>query len=255
MSVHRPSALRARWPDAWSMLACVLALVSLLGLVLSALAMTYLNLRFIDEVDPLSRAVSYYVFVERGDTVFTVTLIVLAVATTSIIAGMARLPVRLGASAAPLFGASSVALVLSAIFPTDNSGRVETTHGLVHQFAGSSLYVSLPLGGLALARSLAARAEWAGTARIVRRLSVGCVALAIGYLVARFPDLLPWFTFPSALDLRPVSGLVQRVLFGFELAMLLVLAVQLLRVAPARRRPRRRAIVAASVPTDLAAAR
>jgi hypothetical protein len=47
------------------------------------------------------------------------------------------------------------------------------------------------------------------------------------------PDLVPWI--PGMLDGRGISGLVQRVLFGLEAAMLFTLAVRLLRVAFARR--------------------
>jgi hypothetical protein len=236
MTGDRVQARRARWLGVFSVLACLLALVSLLGLVRSLLAMTYLNVRLAHEVNPLSRAVSYYVFTERGAGVFAVTLSVVALATVTILVGMAQLRMRIGSAAATLFGVWSVALVLCAVFPTDNAPRIESVHGWIHQLAGASLFVSLPLAGLALGRSLRAQPEWAGTGRIVRRLAVGAAALALAYLVARLPDLMPWFDFPAAADLRAVSGLIQRLLFVLELAMLLVLAIRLLRVSWVRLR-------------------
>jgi hypothetical protein len=168
MTGDRVQARRARWLGVFSVLACLLALVSLLGLVRSLMAMTYLNVRFVHEVNPLSRAVSYYVFTERGAGVFAVTLSVVALATFTILVGMAQLRVRIGSAAATLFGVWSVALVLCAVFPTDNAPRIESVHGWIHQFAGASLFVSLPLAGLALGRSLRAQPEWAATGRTPR---------------------------------------------------------------------------------------
>lgn len=255
MTVERSSAQRIPWMEAVPLMACVLAVVSMFELIRSLLAMMYLNLRFLEEVDPFSRAVSYYVFVERGSAVFAATLTGVAVATAAILGGMAHLRVRLGAAAVSLFGLWCLALVLCALFPTDNSPQVETTPGLIHQFAGASLFASLPLGGIALARTLATQPAWAGTARVVRRLAIGSVVLALGYLVARVPDLLPWFTFPSALDLRPVSGLVQRALFLLELAILFVLAVRLVDVSLPRRRADARTVAGEAVPAESAVAR
>ncbi|PXY32438.1 DUF998 domain-containing protein [Prauserella muralis] len=231
MTASGVSERRARWVGGFSVLACVLSVLALLTLVRSALTMTYLNVHFADEIDPLSRAVSYYVFVERGAELFDAALLAVACATATILAGLAQLRVRVGARATVLFGAWCVALVLCVLFPTDNSPRIETASGWIHQFAGASLFGTLPLAGLALARVLATQPPWARTARVLRALALGAVVLALGYLAARLPDLLPWWQFPGALDWRAISGLIQRALFTLELAMLLVLAARLLRVS------------------------
>ena len=238
MGGDRTQARRARWLGVFSVLACLLALMSLVGLVRSLVAMTYLNVRFVHEVNPLSRAVSYYVFTERGAEVFAATLSVLALATLTILLGLAQLRVRIGRAATTLFGVWCLGLVLCAVFPTDNAPQVESVHGLIHQFAGASLFVSLPLAGLALGRSLRGQPEWAATGRGVRRLALGAATLAVAYLLARLPDLLPWITFPPATDFRAYSGLIQRLLFVLELAMLLMLATRLLQVSWTRLRNR-----------------
>lgn len=222
---------RTRWGRAFAVLACALSMFALLILGRSVLAMTYLNVRFHDEVDPLSRAVSYYVFAERAAEVFVATLVAVATATVAILAGFAQLRVRLGSRAVVLLIGWSAALLLCAVFPTDDSPRIETASGWIHQFAGASLFVTAPLAGLAAASALRSRPGWEGIARLLRRLALGGVVLALAYLVTRLPDLLPWSGFPGALDLRPVSGLVQRGLFALELTMLLALAVRLLRVS------------------------
>src|SRR2546430_14630284 len=98
-------------------------------------------------------------------------------------------------------------------------------------FAGSVLAVAAAtvavLTGLAYT---GVRLGGPATARLLRRAAVGSLALAAVYLVARLPDLVPGFV----VDGRSGSGLVQRVLFGLELAMLLVLSLRLLRTT---RRP------------------
>ncbi|MEU6643701.1 DUF998 domain-containing protein [Saccharomonospora sp. NPDC046836] len=222
---------RARRAGAFSLVACVLAVLALLILVRSILVMTYLNIHFASEVDPLSRAISYYVFVERGADTFSAALTTVAIATAVILLGMAQLRVRLGTRAVVLFGAWCVALVLCVLFPTDNSPRIETTGGWIHQFAGASLFITLPFAGFALAKVLAGQPSWAGTARVLRALALASTGLALGYLAARLPDLLAWWQFPGPLDWRAVSGLIQRGLFTVELAMLLVLATRLLVVS------------------------
>ncbi|TQJ04851.1 uncharacterized protein DUF998 [Amycolatopsis cihanbeyliensis] len=215
-------------------LGCVLAVLALFGLARSLLAMTYLNLRFAEQVDPLSRAMSFYAFVDEGE-MLSGALVLVAIATAALLTGIARSGVRLRARTAALFAVWCLALALCAIFPTDNSPRIETFAGLVHQIAGAALFAGLPLAGLCLARDLAARPEWEVTARTTRGLAIGGVAVALAYPIARLPDLLPWWHFPAVLDLRPVSGLVQRVLFGMEVLLLVVLAVRLLRISLAHR--------------------
>lgn len=222
---------RARRGGAFATLACALSVLSLLILGRCVLAMTYLNIRFHGEVDPLSRAVSYYVFAERAAEVFVATLVAVATAALAILAGLAQLRVRLGPRAVALLIGWSAALLLCAAFPTDDSPRIETASGWIHQFAGASLFVTLPLACLAAATSLREQHGWAGTAALLRRLAIGAVVLASAYLVARLPDLVVWWQFPGVLDFRAVSGLVQRGLFALELAMLLALATRLLRVS------------------------
>ncbi len=230
----------ARGTGTVALVAGVLAVLALLVLVRAILAMGYLTVRFAGEIDPLSRAVSYYVFVEQGAGVFTGVLVTLALATVAILVGMIQLRIRPGARVVALVATWCVALVLCAAFPTDDSPRVETAAGWVHQFAGASLFITLPFAGFGLAHSLRAYPAWVEAAPLLRRLSMVAAGLALGYLATRLPDLLFWWHFPEALDWRAVSGLVQRVLFAAELALLLVLAVHLFRTAVHTHRDTRR---------------
>lgn len=237
---RRSSTGRTPGTGTFALVACVLAVLALLVLVRSILAMSYLTVRFAGEVDPLSRAVSYYVFVEQGAGVFTGTLVTIALATIAILAGMIQLRIRPGPRVVALVATWCVALVLCAAFPTDDSPTVETAAGWVHQFAGASLFVTLPFAGLGLAHSLRTYPGWSDLTVSLRRLSLAAVVLALGYLLTRLPDLLFWWRFPEAFDWRAVSGLVQRSLFAAELALLLVLAVRLFRTAVHTHRDTRR---------------
>ncbi|MFL6119958.1 DUF998 domain-containing protein [Actinophytocola sp.] len=219
-------------------LTAALSVVSIVAMVRSLVAMTYLNIHFHSEVDPFSRAVSYYVFYGDGREVFATAAIVLAGGTVTMLVGLRVAGLRLGARAGAFFGVWCTSLTLCAIFPTDNSKSITSVSGLIHQVAGASLFVSLPLAGIALAKRLVADLRWTHVGRVVRRMAVVAMAMAAAYLATRLPDIFPGLAMPGILDGRGVSGLVQRALFGLEMLMLMALAVHLLRVTVSTARGR-----------------
>jgi hypothetical protein len=219
-------------------LTAFLSVASLVAMVRSLVAMTYLNIHFRSEVDPFSRAVSYYVFYGDGREEFASAVIILAAGTLTTLLGLRAAGLRLGARAGVFFGVWCTSLTLCAIFPTDNSKSITSVSGLVHQVAGASLFVSLPLAGLALARRLVTDVRWTRVARVVRRMAMVAMGLAAAYLATRLPDIFPGLAIPGILDGRGVSGLVQRALFGLEMLMLMALAVHLLRVTVSTARGR-----------------
>lgn len=221
-------------------LTAILAVVSIVAMVRSLVTMTYLNIAFRGEVDPFSRAVSYYVFYGDGREEFATAVIVLAGGTLTTLLGLRVAGLRLGVRAGVFFGVWCTSLTLCAIFPTDNSKSITSVSGLIHQVAGASLFVSLPLAGLALARRLATDPRWGRVGRVVRRMAMVAMALAAAYLATRLPDIFPGLALPGILDGRGVSGLVQRTLFGLEMLMLMALAVHLLRVTLSAARGRRK---------------
>jgi hypothetical protein len=220
-------------------LTSILAVVSIIAMVRSLVTMTYLNIHFRTEVDPFSRAVSYYVFYGDGREEFATSVIVLAAGTLTTLVGLRLCGLRFGAAATAFFGVWCTSLTLCAVFPTDNSKSITSTSGLIHQVAGASLFVSLPLAGLALAKRLAKNVNWVRIARVVRRMAIVAMGLAAAYLATRLPDVFPGLAIPGILDGRGISGLVQRALFGIEMLMLMALAVHLLRVSVSRARGRR----------------
>jgi Protein of unknown function (DUF998) len=219
-------------------LTAILSVVSIVAMVRSLAAMTYLNIHFRSQVDPFSRTISHYVFYGDGREQFAIAVIVLAGGALTTLLGLYLAGVRLGARAGTLFGVWCASLALCAIFPTDNSKSITSVSGLIHQVAGAALFVSLPLAGLALAKRLMTDVRWARVGAVVRRLATVAMALAAAYLATRLPDVFPGLAVPGILDGRGVSGLVQRALFGLEMLMLMALAVHLLRVTVSTARGR-----------------
>ncbi len=230
---------RGRWLGGFLFLSACLSLLSIVAMIRSLVTMTYLNIHFAHEVDPFSRAVSYYVFYGDGRQEFATSVTVLALGTVLMLTGMWVAGIRFGGAATTLFAVWCTSLTLCAIFPTDNSKSIVSTSGLIHQVAGASLFVSLPLAGVSLAKRLATDDRWARTARVVRRMARVAVGLAAAYLATRLPDIFPSLAIPGVLDARGISGLVQRALFGLEMLMLMALAVRLLRVVVSSARERR----------------
>lgn len=228
-----------RWLGGFLFLAACLSLLSIIAMIRSLVMMTYLNIHFAHEVDPFSRAVSYYVFYGDGREEFATSVTILAAGTVLVLMGMRTVGIRFGGAATALFGVWCTSLTLCAIFPTDNGKTITSTSGLIHQVAGASLFVSLPFAGVALAKRLAGDERWARTTRVVRRMAMIAMGLAAAYLATRLPDLFPGLAVPGVLDGRGISGLVQRALFGLEMLMLMALAVRLLRVAVSTARERR----------------
>lgn len=230
---------RGPWLGGFLVLSACLALLSIIAMVRSLVTMTYLNIHFAHEVDPLSRAVSYYVFYGDGREEFATSATVLALGTVLMLVGIRSVGIRFGGPATALFGVWCTSLTLCAIFPTDNGKSIISASGVIHQVAGASLFISLPLAGASLAKRLAGDERWARTARVVRRMAMIAMGLAAAYLATRLPDVFPSLAIPGMLDGRGISGLVQRALFGLEMLMLMALSVRLLRVAvsSARERP------------------
>ena len=230
---------RGPWVGGFLVLSACLALLSIIAMIRSLVTMTYLNIHFAQEVDPLTRAVSYYVFYGDGREEFATSVVVLALGTVLMLVGMRSVGIRFGRPATAMFGVWCTSLTLCAIFPTDNSKSIVSASGMIHQVAGASLFVSLPLAGVALAKRLGNDVRWARTARVVRRMATIAMCLAAAYLATRLPDIFPRLAIPGVLDGRGISGLVQRALFGLEMLILMALSVGLLRVAVSSVRERR----------------
>ncbi|NUR71961.1 MAG: DUF998 domain-containing protein [Hamadaea sp.] len=204
---------------------------ALFTLAVSAASMLVLIFAYADQVNPFATPASLYVYAgAKAATLFTGAVFALAFAGAAVTTGIRRLGVRLAGMPTVLMSAWITSVVLVALFPTDPGAGVTSTSGWIHRVAAVGVLGILPIAGLFLARRI--RPESARAATAVRWLSaVGC-ALMLGCLASRLPDMAPGWSVAQFLQQYPVDGLLQRMLFGVEIA---VLAIPAGMVALARR--------------------
>ena len=215
-----------RW---WGVATMVLAMIALLAATRSAFTMIYLGVAFRNEIDPITTPASYYFYVDGGRGLYTSAAVALAVAALAVLFGMARAGVRMAGRPTVLFAVWVGSMLLAAIFPTDASPRIETVAGWVHQFAGAGILAMLSFAGLAAAPRLAESPPWRPVVGIVKALSIGAALLAAAYVVTRVVQLVPVLVLlTGGLD---VGGILQRLVFAFDIATVTALAVHLVRVS------------------------
>jgi hypothetical protein len=215
---------RSRWMGVASLLLAVLALIAAAR---ASITMIYLGVAFRTEINPVTAPLSYYVFVDGGEQLFSSGAVTLAVGALAVLLGMARSGVRLAGRPTVLFTVWALCLVLAAVFPADDSPQILTFAGWVHQFAGAGILALLSFAGFAAAPRLAENPSWRPVVGTVRTLSTGAAVLATAYVVGRLDDVVPGF-FLGAID---VGGMLQRMVLAFQVAVVTALAVHLLRVS------------------------
>jgi hypothetical protein len=217
---------------AWGVATLLLAVLALLAAARASIIMIYLGFAYRDELDPVTAPLSYYVFVPGGEQLFTSAAVAMAVGTLAVLVGMARAGVRMAGRPTILFAVWALCLVLAAVFPTDDAPQILTFAGWVHQFAGAGILALLSFAGLAAAPRLAENPAWRPVVPTVRVLSIGAAVLAVAYLLGRVDDVVP-----GVLGMVDVGGILQRMVFAFQVAVVAALAVHLVRVSwPAVRR-------------------
>ncbi|WP_219418904.1 DUF998 domain-containing protein [Pseudonocardia nigra] len=221
-TTHR---LGRRWLGIGTLLLAVLALVAAAR---ASIIMIYLGVAFVDEVNPVSVPLSYYVFVDGGEQLFVSAAVALAVGVLAVLLGMARAGVRLAGRPTVLFTVWALCLVLAAVFPTDGSPDIETFGGWMHQFAGAGILALLSFAGLAAAPRLAEHPSWRPVVDVVRALSIGAAVLAAAYVLGRVHEVVPGFLEFGGVD---IGGILQRMVLAFDVAVVAALAVQLVRVS------------------------
>ena len=218
--VDRPGS---RWLAVATLL---LAVVALLAAARASVIMIYLGFAYRNELNPVTAPLSYYVLVDGGEQLFTSAAVAMAVGTLAVLVGMARSGVRMAGRPTVLFAVWALCLVLAAVFPIDDSPQILTFAGWMHQFAGAGILALLSFAGLAAAPRLAENAAWRPVVPTVRVLSLGAAVLAAVYVVGRLDDFVP-----GLFGTVDVGGVLQRMVFAFQVAVVTALAVQLVRVS------------------------
>jgi hypothetical protein len=215
-----------RW---WGLATLLLAAGALLAAGRAAVTMIYLSLAYREQLDPITVPASYYVYVDGGRAPFETSSILLALGVFGLLIGMAGTGVRMAGRPTVLFGIWACCMLLAAIFPTDDGPDIRTFDGLVHQFAGAGILALLSFAGLAAAPRLAESPAWRPVVGIVRLLSIGAALLATAYVLSRVVQLSPalvWLT--GGVD---IGGVLQRMVFAFDIGVVAALAVHLVRVS------------------------
>ena len=217
------SGPRTRWLSVGTLL---LAVIALLAAGRASFIIIYLNVAYQDEFDPVTTPLSYYVLVDGGGQMFTSAAVALAVGVLAVLLGMARAGVRMAGRPTALFSVWALCLVLSAVFPIDDSPMILTFAGWVHQFAGAGILAFLSFAGLAAAPRLAEHPAWRPVVGTVRTLSIGAAVLATAYIVSRLDDV-----FPGVFGQFEIGGFLQRGVLAFDIGVVAALAVHLVRVS------------------------
>jgi hypothetical protein len=170
-------------------------------------------------IDPGARVISDYVALPGGYALLGVAAVALAVA-VGLLAAALR-PAGLADPSAPvaLLGTASGALVVAAVFPTNDPG---TGAGLVaglHRLAGLVVLVALPLGAWLVARRAARTASWRAAAPLLGWAGGAVCVLSTAFLMGNVvPIVISDSPFSTAL------GALQRVLYAVVMVVLLLLA-------------------------------
>ena len=195
----------------------------------AAVTMIYLGFAYRDQLNPITRPASYYVYVDGGRAPFETSSILLALGVFGLLIGMAGAGVRMAGRPTALFGIWACCMLLAAIFPTDDSPDIQTIDGLIHQFAGVGILALLSFAGLAAAPRLAESPAWRPVVGIVRLLSIGAAFLATAYVATRLVQLDPvLLALSGGID---IGGILQRLVFGFDIGVIAALAAHLVRVS------------------------
>lgn len=202
----------------------------------AAITMVYLSVAYRDQLNPITVPASYYVYVDGGRAPFETSSILLALGVFGLLLGMAGTGVRMAGRPTALFGIWASCMLMAAIFPTDDSPDIETFGGWVHQFAGAGILALLSFAGLAAAPRLKESPAWRPVVGIVRLLSIGAALLAAAYVVSRLVQLSPPLF--ALLGSHDIGGILQRMVFAFDIGVIAALAMHLVRVSWSALRPR-----------------
>jgi hypothetical protein len=175
------------------------------GLVFAALLMGGLNVVAVNRMNPLNTTMSDYVFVPGAGWMFPAALLAMCVAGVGVGIGLAARGLLRGVLPKLSLGLAMLGLLLAAAFETDLGDESVTLTAQIHRYAAGVVFFCVPITAALVAR----RAEQR------RSLYVGAVVATV--LLALF---LTCHLGPMPDALGELSGLLQRLLFVAELAVL-----------------------------------
>ncbi|MGC5015394.1 DUF998 domain-containing protein [Streptosporangium sp. DT93] len=177
-------------------------------------ATTMLGLHVVTGLDPVHTVISEYAF-EADGWLLPLSLTLFAAAATIIAAMLARHAENRGA--ALLIGTWGLCMLLIGAFPTDEPGLPLSMSGGIHRYAAFVAFLAMPVAGLILARRRAS-GRYARVVRLLSLASLGVLVLVI------LPYVLRTFGMEVTNDDIP-AGVTQRLVVGFEVAVLTLLGL------------------------------
>ncbi|MEU0484407.1 DUF998 domain-containing protein [Streptosporangium sp. NPDC006013] len=177
-------------------------------------AVTMLGLHVVTGLDPVHTVISEYAF-EADGWLLPLSLTLFAAAATIIGAILARRGED--RAAALLVGIWGLCMLLIGAFPTDEPGVPLSMSGGIHRYAAFVAFLTMPVAGLLLARRHAA-GPYARTIRLLSLASLGVLVLVV----------LPYVVRMVGVDLASEdipAGVTQRLVVGFEVAVLAMLGL------------------------------
>jgi hypothetical protein len=175
------------------------------GLVFAGLLMGGLNVVAANHMNPLNTTMSDYVFVPGAGWMFPAALLAMCVAGAGVGIGLSARGLLSGVLPKLTLGLAMLALVLAAAFETDLGDQSVTLSAQIHRYAAGVVFFCVPITAVLVARRMAGRrALYLGAA-----VATALLALFLTCHLGPMPDAL-----------GELSGLLQRLLFVAELAVL-----------------------------------
>ena len=200
--------------------------LAVVGVALAVAISLELHFRLAGQISPISQTLSEYVYGRLGlgfsaAPLFTAMCLALVLGSTALLVGIAG--VRRDRAVLTLLGLWCGGLTVLTLFEVDPPGAPRSLSGNVHNIAALVAFVALPSAAWLLTRGPGGTCPWEARRTAIRRLasaSAGGVAVVLGGFL--------W----SQVHPEIAVGLFERVLFGIDVALLLTMVRPLLNATP-----------------------
>jgi hypothetical protein len=197
------------------------AKVALVSAVAAVPPITMLHLNATGAVDPASWTISdYVVTLPYGIPLYGMTAAALAIGAGVLARGLAQITGTRILRA--LLAVWAVALLVSAIFPTNLRGTPENFSSNVHLYAGAVVFAVLPAAGVLLARRQRRLTGRSAMTVALRAISVISAVLSTALILNRLPGVI------GMPELMLPPGILQRAAGAVEIVLLAVAAATVL---------------------------
>ncbi|MCC5574967.1 DUF998 domain-containing protein [Microtetraspora sp. AC03309] len=201
--------------------------IAVAGPILTLSVMIWLHVAFPGTVDPMDAVISDYAWVDGAGPLFALGVLSLGAGTAGVTYVLAKVEPARSAAARVLLAGITVALALTALFPTDPSMGVSSATGEIHRWSTALVFTGLPCAGWILARQTRALPGWRNIGRVLTAASMVSVLILVVFLLNHPGSPVATLTGGAAF-----YGLVERFLVISEVVLVLAMAAGATRVRP-----------------------